>query len=385
MRDGSCPKTGRLAFEVVRTPGGLDALRSEWESLFARCGRAHHVFQQHSWLWHWTRTLHSGDDELAVIVGRRNGKLQLVLPLVGETKLGVRFFKWMGQPVGQYSDALVAEEATGSRELVSALNFIKDNLGCDVLIASQVREDAAIRCALETAGARVASEEIAPSIDLRRLQGLVELDARFGAKMRRNRRRLRKLIHKQGSLRMRLLPEGSEARAAVDKALAFKAEWFEKHAILSRAYTDPRFGSFWRQVAGSLDRPVGLRAAVLELDGRPIAIEIALRYKGVHCAHIGAFDLAFEKFSPGQQQMDAVIEACIAGGVEEYDLLPPNADYKARLADRRTVVRNYVLAMSATGLACDALRLTELDGLVKSALKTMPSGLRRAIRRAIDK
>jgi len=65
-------------------------------------------------------------------------------------------------------------------------------------------------------------------------------------------------------------------------------------------------------------------------------VDIALRFRGLHCAHIGAFDVSYENSSPAQAHLDDVLTACLAGGVGEYYILAPNSAYKDRIADRRT-------------------------------------------------
>ena len=65
-------------------------------------------------------------------------------------------------------------------------------------------------------------------------------------------------------------------------------------------------------------------------------VDIALRFSGLHCAHIGAFDVSYESSSPAQANLDGVLTECLAGGVGEYDMLAPNSAYKNRIADRRT-------------------------------------------------
>ena len=198
--------------------------------------------------------------------------------------------------------------------------------------------------------------------------------------MRRNRRRKRKKLEEVGPLSYRIAREGAEALAAVERALAFKTEWLDRHAIMSNAYADARFGEFWRSVATTPERPVGLTAFVLDLNGRPVAIEIGLRYQGAHYAHIGAFDVELEKSSPSASQMDGVIAACIADDIGTYDMLAPNADYKERIAVDFVAVRDYVLPLNAKGRAFDALRLNESRVIAKAAAKSLPPGLRKIIK-----
>ena len=127
---------------------------------------------------------------------------------------------------------------------------------------------------------------------------------------------------------------------------------------------------------GATERPIGLCASALEVEGTPVAVNIALRFKGLNCAHTGAFDVSFGNWSEAQAHLDDVLTACLPAGVGEYDMLAPNSAYNDRIGDRRTAVCDYLVAMSLLGQACDQLHLTALLDVAESAEGSMPSGLR---------
>ncbi|KUO68412.1 MAG: hypothetical protein APF80_06105 [Alphaproteobacteria bacterium BRH_c36] len=379
-RDQCVADGGQIELAIIDTLSTFEELRPEWDALMAAAGRPDQVFQQHAWIWHWWNTYVGDRDDPVIVVGRHKGRLSMVIPLVVETRLGIRTLTWMGDPVSQYSDVLIAGRHDTSRDILRGLTFAAQTRVVDLVAAGKVREGSALADAIEAGGGRAADEQVAPAISLLGLSGVEAIESRFSSKMRRDRRRKRKLLEQAGRPDFKVVSEGSQALAAVECAISFKFDWIEKHAIVSNTYADSRFADFWRSVAASRERPVGMAAAILNIDGRPAAIEIGLRHKGVHFAHIGAFDIAYEKLSPGSAQMDALFDACIAEGVSEYDMLAPNAAYKQRLADRFVVVRDYVLPVSATGRACDALRLTEGRTFAKAALTKLPAGARRVIK-----
>lgn len=127
---------------------------------------------------------------------------------------------------------------------------------------------------------------------------------------------------------------------------------------------------------GATERPIGLCASAVGVEGTLVVMNIALRFKGLHCAHTGAFDVSFGNWSKAQAHLDDVLTACLAGGVGECDMLAPNSAYNDRIGDRRTAVCDYLVAMSLLGQACDQLHLTALLDMAKSAVGSMSSGLR---------
>ena len=141
--------------------------------------------------------------------------------------------------------------------------------------------------------------------------------------------------------------------------------------------------SILEQSGGATERPIGLWASALEVEGTPVAVDIALRSQGLHCEHTGAFDVSYGNCSPAQAHLDDVLTACLAAGVGEYDMLAPNSAYNDRIADRRTAVCDYLVAMSLLGQACGQLRVTALLDMAKSAVGSMPSGVRRVLNSAV--
>lgn len=376
----SSANAGSLEFTLVSDADGFESLKSEWDDLLAAAGRPHNAFQQHNWLWHWQQHfLTARRGRMAIVVGRRGGKAVLILPLVAQRTLGCRSLHFMGAPVNQYNDALVLPGGCEIGDLLEAVGYAGRRTGSALLFASRVRSDAALAPMMAAAGARQLTQEEAPSVTLSRIASASDLEAGFSSSIRKSRRRRRKQLDRLGERRLVTFREGSDAAAAVVEAIRHKRDWFEKHAVLARAYAEPAFDAFWHSVAASQNRPSGMCVSVMEAGGRPVAYEVGVRFMGTHCAHIGAFDIDYEACSPGQTQLDMTIDDCIADGMLHYDLLAPTSAYKERVAHHSVEVGDFVLPLSAIGRIYDGLNLTQSDGLAKAVAKRMPAHLRRSI------
>ena len=95
-----------------------------------------------------------------------------------------------GQPFRQHSGVLLGDGQDRTVDLVQALMFIRDVVGCDRLFASKVRDDANLREVLERNG-RTLNKEFAPSIDLTGINEQADLSARYSRTARKSRRRRR--------------------------------------------------------------------------------------------------------------------------------------------------------------------------------------------------
>lgn len=76
-----------------------------------------------------------------------------------------------------------------------------------------------------------------------------------------------------------------------------------------------------------------LRLSVMELDGRPAAADLGLRFAGVHSSWQGGWDPDYKQHSVGAILMMDSLRAAVEDGKSEYRLLRGDEAYKQRLAD----------------------------------------------------
>src|SRR5262249_31241053 len=121
----------------------FDGLEAEWNALFDRAGRPQNVFQQFGWLWHWANHYADREVGLSIVIGRRNGRLVLVWPLVMTRIAGLKKLSWMGEPVSQYGDVLADSEENAIDLLHSSWAYIQ-SLGADIISLRRIRSDGAV-------------------------------------------------------------------------------------------------------------------------------------------------------------------------------------------------------------------------------------------------
>ncbi len=369
-----------LVFETITDRSAFDALEAEWNGLFARAGASHQLFQTFNWCWHWcNHYLREDRGRLAIVTGRRAGRLALVWPLVRQSWLGARVLSWMGEPVSQYGDVLVEKGPDRARLLAGAWRHIVETGGADLVRLRKVRGDAAVAPLLEASHAHVTAEMQAPYLDLGSAPDFDTYQKRYPGRARKNRRRHRRRLAEHGPLAFDFLAEGPEARALVRAALAMKRAWLRDRGLTSRAFADGRLERFFLDVAGDRTRPTGCRVSVLSCAGQPAAIEVAF-VCGTRCAaHIGAYDLAFERHSPGSLQLEDTFARCYDEGIEVYDLLAPADAYKTMWADAAVPVRDHVLALTARGRLTALPLIARLGTRAKAAIARAPAWVRRPL------
>jgi CelD/BcsL family acetyltransferase involved in cellulose biosynthesis len=194
---------------------------------------------------------------LAIVTGRRDGRLVMVWPLTTERVAGLSQLAWMGDPVSQYGDILVEPEAAPL--LGEAWSFIAHELKPDLVRLRKVRDDATIAQFLGDLSALPAERLQAPYLDLASAPDFAAFERRYSPRARRNRRRPSRRLAEQGKMAFERCSEGARARELAIKAVELKREWLNERGIGSPALADPSFASFFADVATGLSIPPDAR------------------------------------------------------------------------------------------------------------------------------
>ena len=297
---------GNVAFELVRTYVGFEALEAEWNELFERCGKAHQIFQSFNWNWQWAKAFldATADDiapsPIAVLTGRINGRLVSLWPMIVTRKGGLTELSWMGEPVSQYGDVLLDSTVADPLALLRAgWAHICLNLKPDLARLRKVRGDAAITPLLDTLSSLHTAELEAPYIDLTRAADFTAYEERFPNRARRNRRRQMRRLEEAGTITYKHLSEGIEASALAATAIDLKRQWLIDRGYVSPALADVRMARFMTEVASSNNHPTATRVSVLQSAAKPAAIQIGFTSKNTRVLHVIVYDKTFEKMAAG--------------------------------------------------------------------------------------
>lgn len=380
-----CVDDDRLTFEFVTDLIGLMTLQSEWDELFERHGRAHQCFQSHAWSRHWCSyyvgTGTWGPEQIAVVIARRHGRVVLICPLAVYRRAGLMTLRWMGAPVGQYGDVLVADVSDREALIGRALAFAVAQTGADIFNLQKVRADAQVAPVLQSQGASAINETSAPYIDLSAASCYDDYAKRFSRNGRKQRLRRRRRLAAHVPLRLLHLEPGRDAAREVAITIEEKLEQLQREAAIPVAIADPNFRAFFRSIATSSDPAISCSVSLLVSGDKVIAREVGLTCHGGYLAHIGTYDPTYRSYSPGILLIDDMIAHCCAQGISRYDLLPPSASYKTAIADGEVAVCDYVHPLTVAGavyansvvkVAVPALRN------IKNAVPAMRGALSRA-------
>ena len=360
--------------EIVSTGQGFLALRREWDELFQRAAAPQQVFQSFGFLEAWAR--HYLDDRLRlhIVLARQDRRLEAIVPLIRQRRFGLESLRFMGTPVAQFDDAIIAPGM--SDELAAALWRTIETSGADLLDARRVRADAALRRLLPARSIPVEMLE-APFADLEmRVDGDGPGKAYSARDRSSHRRRMRRLAD-TGEVSSSVVLPGPEAVRLAGEAVDLKRAWLDANGLASPTVNDPRFRAFFVETASTPGS--SLRVSAIAIDGKPVAIDLSFDCKGRTFGHVIATDAGYEREGLGQLLIHHVFAAASARGATIFDLMTPLDDYKRRHADGLTRVESLIVPFSHRGrlLARTVFR----HGLpaAKSLVRRLPLRLRRLL------
>jgi CelD/BcsL family acetyltransferase involved in cellulose biosynthesis len=151
--------------------------------------------------------------------------------------------------------------------------------------------------------------------------------ASLGASHRANFRRRLRVLERQFDVRFERVESDAARREALAALVRFHEERFGARG--STAFLTPALRAFHDEATGRALAAGWLRQYVLRLDGAPAAAMYGFARGGRFYFYQHGFDARFEPFSVGLVLMGLTIQAAIADGAAEFDMLFGTEAYKA--------------------------------------------------------
>jgi CelD/BcsL family acetyltransferase involved in cellulose biosynthesis len=320
----------------------LDRHEARWRELAVKRGNA---FVSPEWLRAWLSHYGEGREVQVAVVSSDDGGLLGLMPFeIGGRRVS-RTARIAGASLADYLHPVAepGDEPEVARCSVAAL--VADAPGWGALVLDNIDADAAWSQA-ELAGPggrplrrRERSASVLPFAPLP--GGYDEYLAGRSASFRRQLRRLDRRLEEAAKIELRQTRD--EAELAADMATFFRLHFgrWEGRGGSSLAAGSAR--AFHESFAAAALRAGWLRLLVLEADGVPIAAFYGWRLGERYAFYQAGFDADWSKFSVGLVLHGRVVEAAIAEGAAEYDMLLGDEAYKFRFCDSTRRVSTAVL------------------------------------------
>jgi CelD/BcsL family acetyltransferase involved in cellulose biosynthesis len=328
--------TGREdAVPVAAALGAPDVTAGEWDALARRSGN---VFATREWLTTWQRYEPGAGGAFTVVSRRPDGTVAALLPLVRHRRHPTVLRPQGPWPMPQ-SGLLCARE-DGAWAAADVAGQLSRRDGWDVLELDAVPGDQAWSESLPAVTLGQEPDHVIESGGRTWSDLLAGLKHDVRSEIRRRDRRLRERY----AVHFRMADEET-LHADVDLFLELhRMRWGERTSLLT-----PRRAPFLHDFARqALDRG-WLALWFLELDGRPVATTLNLRYGGNEVFFLAGVDPGFRTDGVGLAVHFHAVEEATVAGADELHLLRGAQPYKGRLLTRQRPVTHLALAGSTAG------------------------------------
>ncbi|MFC3693059.1 GNAT family N-acetyltransferase [Chenggangzhangella methanolivorans] len=360
---------------IARGAAGLGGLEADWREISGRAGDTA-AFLGFGYALAAARFHEARGEKVVVAVAHWLGRPAAAVAVVLLRRAGVTIGTALGDPVTQYSDALLAADAP--RRLVGlALRAIAEAEGVHLFDFRRVRAESPLTPALAAMTRADAVRAEAPYADLTRAADVSTLLLEVaGAKHRRERARSRRRLAERGDLAFEVF-RGEAAVGPLAEAFRVKGDWLARNGHFSRVIEDPAALALLQEAGRDPVEGASLVVARLSVGGAPAAYEVGLvRGRRFH-AYLGAVVHDFAGASPGKVVMEDALGWAKAEGLETYDLLAPADRYKREWSTGAVAVRDFVAPMSWKG----RLYAGPWHGTLRPALRRSLDGLPPVVRR----
>lgn len=350
----------RLRLEVFEGPDALMRAKRDWVDL-CRQGGASTAFQSFEVATACTAAHLRRGETPRIVIGRRDGRSIVIIPLVVTKWLGASVVRFLGDPLIQYGDILVAPDVSKG-EITTAWERAL-SVKAAVALLRRVRDDA------HSVAFLAERQQICPQetalVDLRQAPRLSSRNAR-------ELKRLQRRLAEHGAVEVQFT-SGSAGERTLKKTLDLKRKWMRKNALASAVIGD----NDWEMALGQMLLSGALCVASLTVNGHLVAAELALLDGKSWYGFLGAFDSDFAKMGPGHVLTAECLSRARSDGLLCFDQLPPIQAYKCEQATHMLSVNDYILPFSSEGrLVAAAVRyMPEL----KTAFASLPMGLRQTV------
>jgi len=339
-------------------------IRDEWQHLENTCDEKFTFFQTYDWCLqyykHFSHDLNNRHCPLPqVFVLRMKGEPIMLWPMMRiQSRTGLKLLTTATEPLGQYSSLLYNDQYFDSDLGREVFALVKQYCEADCISLNHYLKNSMVDTIVGEQGIREHSEFEALMLDTRHHKNWESYCMTLSKSQRKDRRRRRTKLEGLGRLDYHVHPAGTaEYRKTVAWSLAMKSKWLEetgrKPGLVGDYNTKAMFDAMLASQDPDADVSNGALVHALELNGKTIATEIGMHFKGHYYSYLGAIDMNWKEFGPGKVQMELAQQWAFEKGIKCFDLLHDPSEYKKSWITKRQplVSRNIPLTLQGYGYA----------------------------------
>ena len=351
------------SIEWVCSAERLAAIKGEWDRL---ADQEQTPFLRHGWLSSWWAAY--GNGRLRICALWDGSELAAAFPLYATTS-GLTGLANVHTP-------LFRPLARGRRELERVVDEVLAKPH-DLVVEALPGDHPALEVLTERSGRLGRRLLIEPqhTSPIAETAGGDDYAARLSGKTARELRRLRGKMEREHRVEVSMLIRPAELEHELQLGFEVEASgWKGEHGTAVLCL--PQADRFYRLMARSFHEEDRLRTSAIRLDGQIAAFDLCLLDNGrVYGIKFG-YDERFRNLAPGLVLQHGEIERCCELGLDAFELLGDDEEYKRRFAT--TQRRHYTLrAYGGRPLSLARYGYRRVRPILKKAYRSLPAGAAR--------
>jgi CelD/BcsL family acetyltransferase involved in cellulose biosynthesis len=373
-----------MKIEIINETQALRALEPEWNDLCTRVPD-HRYNQTFSWLWRgWECVLSKKNYDLHVIVGRTDGRVVLIWPVVVHRYLAWRMLGWLGADSTECPDLLVESGPKTLEWLQAAWKIIVYDSGIDVIDFRYVREDSPIAPLLEGSANAHKKYSRAPYVACDSWTNWASYFKSLSRKFRNDQMRQRRRLSKCGGVSFEIAETTVEVRDSLRWLLIQKTAFLDQMGVRKHWFQHRENLDFLQSVVMDSHSSGNLYLAKLCVDGTTIAVLLGFVFKGRLEAVVTTYDPAWQSYSPGRILMEECLKWSFEKQIKIFDFRMNVTPNKRNWAKTSVLLCGYLIPCSFLG----RIYVAWFDSTAREGLKKfywiLPKRTQRVIRNVLQ-
>ena len=354
-----------MQISVITDLNGMKSLEVEWNHLFDDI-KEKFYFYGFSWNWHacqhFVKKRRLG---LRIIVGRVDGRVVLIWPLVVVRFFGWQIVKWLGSQTLEYHDLLVRDEPEKHRWLASAWSHMRSEFKADAVLLECVRDGAEVISILGQQPSTVRLYDYAPSVEWEDWKGWPEYFSSLSRKLRTDHRRQLKRLEATGAVSLERVESDATCKDVIEWMFVQKQVWSESKGTEQFWASVPEYPDFLKAAAETAQKSGNLFVATLEQNQTLIAALFGFCAGSNMALWKMTYDSKWETYSPGRVLWIKALEWSYDAGHKICDFMPRAYPFKYRFTKRHTAVRMYYIPFTFWGRIFVLLHASRLRSFLR--------------------
>ena len=341
-----------LKTEIVTDAARFIAIQQAWRQLWERSDG--YIFQDHDWIAGWLIGVQDRKEiKLQIALAWDGDQLRGVMPCAVHRRSGLRMLTWAAQLFSDYCDCLV-DPAYDRDSVLSALwDGLRRCGGFDLVSLQQIRPDAQCRQFLDHLAAdgkqlqHADRQERATRIENRWTDGAAFFRS-LNKKGRNNHTRGKRILAELGGeVCFRVVGPRGGGDSPIDEIIRLKEAWLRINDPTSRLLSDD--GVVQRAMLNGAFQSGLAKIFLLECGGKIAAGSVNFVYAGRMEAYFTAYDVRFERASPGTILIVEYARWSFDQRLTHVDFLRGEEAFKFRMANGETLISSFAGARTLLG------------------------------------